>query len=108
MKPGPHYVEARFSAAHFSHRSWRGIIVAVIEKQVESLGEFLKEVFEACKRWEMDEGKSGFEAWFRGVSKTEYELTPRYYRLREPDEEQIQIDFERFGRQLVTRKPEDD
>jgi len=97
-----------------------------------SLGTFLSVVIELRDQWRKDdqekakkcEDKGDFEPnqyWYRGVSKTNYELKPKVYRKSEfvgirkfsrskPDEEEIRRGFKTSALQLMAeaRIPEDE
>ena len=79
------------------------------EKQpVESVAEFVRQAIGFGNDWGGKDGPASL--WFRGVSKAKYDLKPRLYRLDEFDEDEILIDFKRFGRQLIAAEaiPQDD
>lgn len=89
-------------------------------KPIQTLAEFIGCVLEIREKWAAEDkehdAKCGTERWptqlwFRGLSSVAYELVPSFYRLEEPDENEIWSGFKRQGfLQLVPdiRLPKDD
>jgi hypothetical protein len=73
---------------------------------VKTVAEFVARAVGLGKDWGDEDDAASL--WFRGVSKESYDLKPRLYRLDHFDEDEIRIDFERYGRQLVEAMPQDD
>jgi hypothetical protein len=74
-------------------------------RKVESVTDFLQRVLGINEEW-----KDATDLWFRGQPE-DLPLRPRLYRHagrdEEPNEDEIRVDFERNGIQLVQREPKD-
>jgi hypothetical protein len=66
---------------------------------VESVAAFVETIVVFDREWKT--------AWYRGQGDSGWDLKPRLYRLKKPDEGEIRIDFERVGIQLAQREPGD-
>jgi hypothetical protein len=87
---------------------------------IQSLTEFIGRVFDIRKKWtaedqehdeKCDTERSPTQLWFRGLPSVKHELVPGFYRLEDPDEEEIWSGFKRQGfLQLVPdiRLPQND
>jgi hypothetical protein len=86
---------------------------------VASLTEFLEAVKTVREQWHREDERKAkrcgekFEPptiWFRGQSKTSWPLTPKLYRLKDPDENEIRSGFKRRAVQLMSEPhlPEDE
>lgn len=68
--------------------------------QVEPVAAFVEAIVRFDRKWET--------AWYRGQGDSGWDLKPRLYRLKNADEGEIRIDFERVGIQLAQREPGDE
>lgn len=67
---------------------------------VDSVAAFVESIVKFDRNWNT--------AWYRGQGDSGWDLKPRLYRLKNPDESEIRIDFERVGIQLAQREPGDE
>ena len=75
--------------------------------EVKSLSEFITCVKRIKKNWDRG-NRADTMPWFRGQSSSDWDLRPRLYRLPDCDEDELRIDFERFGLQMTQRVMHDD
>jgi hypothetical protein len=68
---------------------------------VESLAEFVSGVKKISKAWAREQRTKKITPWFRGQGSADWDLKPRLYRLKDVDEDELRIDFERFGVQMT-------
>ncbi|HEV2177357.1 MAG TPA: FRG domain-containing protein [Terriglobia bacterium] len=78
-----------------------------LAREVKSLAGFINRVKEIKKDWAKRE-RSEVTPWFRGQASADWDLRPRLYRLKSSDEDELRIDFERFGIQMTKRDMHDD
>ncbi len=80
--------------------------VAVSTFTIDSLAGFIRHVVDLRRKWGTRKDRPTL--WFRGQAKVNWKLTPRLFRLDDADEEEMRIDFQRYGVQLVERQPKDE
>jgi hypothetical protein len=71
-----------------------------IKLYVRSVAEFVDTFVKFDEDWDT--------VWYRGQGDSGWDLKPRLYRLKKPDEFEIRVDFERVVIQLAQREPADE
>jgi hypothetical protein len=71
--------------------------MAVVHRAAKSLSEFLRIASALSDKWE--------GPWFRGQDRASYGLTPRRYRYRWVDEDEIRSEFKRRATQVMAGTP---
>jgi len=70
---------------------------------VASLSSFVSTVKDMSRAWAREQRTPKVTPWFRGQGSADWDLKPKLYRLKDVDEDELRIDFERFGVQMTKR-----